>query len=232
MTDDPALADDAPDDDEPDDDDGGLHLSWPAFVAFVVVVALAAGVAGYLLAGRGDPEAGSVDVGFYRDMTIHHEQAVHMAQLQMLNGDDPTIRGIAQEIIILQSQQIGVMRNQLETWGHSAAERPEVSMAWMGMGTAPESMPGMATEEEMADLEAARGAVSDALFLELMAEHHRGGVHMGVYAEKEAGEASVRRLANRIARSQALEVNEFIGVAERLGLDVSIEPMEVPPLAQ
>ena len=218
------------DDEEEEAPGGGLHVPWPTFVVFVVVVALAAGVGGYFLAGAGDPGSGSVDVGFYQDMTVHHEQAVTMAQLEVLNGEDPTIKSMAQEIIILQSQQIGVMRNQLQSWGISPNERPEIAMAWMGMGTSPATMPGMATDAQMAELEAARGADADALFLDLMAEHHRGGVHMASYAQENAAVASVRRLANRIAYSQAKEINEFIRVADRAGLDVSIEPMEVPPL--
>lgn len=68
---------------------------------------------------------------------------------------------------------------------------------------------------------------ADALFLELMAEHHRGGIHMADYAADNASDPGARALAARMARNQAIEVNEYARTAERLGLDVDIEPVVV-----
>jgi uncharacterized protein (DUF305 family) len=88
-------------------------------------------------------------------------------------------------------------------------------------------MPGLATRDELRQLRDARGAAADALFLELMSEHHRGGVHMADYAYRNASTASVRELAQRMAYVQATEVNEFRDTAERNHIDASIEPQEV-----
>ena len=216
-------------DDEPGGP-GGLIVPWATFVALLVAVAMLGGVVGLLLTRDRHPGSDSVDVGFYQDMTTHHEQAVLMAQLGVFNSENQTVRSMAQEIIVLQSVQIGEMRTDLETWGHSTTERPDRAMEWMSMSVPYEEMPGMATEAELDALQAARGAEADALFLELMAEHHRGGIHMAQYAEAEAGEESVRLFANRMGRSQALEVNEFAALADDLGLGITIEETEVPPL--
>ena len=54
-------------------------------------------------------------------------------------------------------------------------------MAWMpdGDGSVVNGlMPGMATPEEMTKLRAATGKDLDVLFLELMRQHHLGGIHM------------------------------------------------------
>jgi uncharacterized protein (DUF305 family) len=44
-------------------------------------------------------------------------------------------------------------------------------------------MPGLLTKEQMDEISEARGADLDALFLDRMAEHHRGGIHMAEAAE-------------------------------------------------
>ncbi len=55
-----------------------------------------------------------------------------------------------------------------------------------------------------------------------MAAHHIGGVAMADLAADQARRADVRRLAATMARNQAIEVNEFRALAERIGLDVEI----------
>ena len=84
------------------------------------------------------------------------------------------------------------------------------------------------TDEQLDQLQAASGAELDAMFLDLMADHHRGGLHMSEYAFGNAGDAGVRELAARIARNQAGEINEYRALAERNGYDIDIEPASVP----
>ena len=58
-----------------------------------------------------------------------------------------------------------------------AAETDE-AMAWMGMPTPVDQMPGMATEAQLEELAASSGAAADELFVELMAAHHAAASHM------------------------------------------------------
>ena len=83
-------------------------------------------------------------------------------------------------------------------------------------------MPGLATAEQMQALRDATGADADALFLELMSEHHRGGVHMAAYAAAHAKDADVRALATVMARNQRIDIEEFRQTAERFGLQADI----------
>ena len=69
----------------------------------------------------------------------------------------------------------------------------------------------------------------EMLFLELMASHHRGGLHMAQEGAELASDDSVAALADRIARNQAGEINEYRMTAEARGLDVDIPPADVPP---
>ena len=162
-------------------------------------------LAGYFLRGAATPAADSVDVGFARDMSLHHEQAVQMASLVYDRSADPAIRSLAFDILTTQQGQIGIMSGWLDAWAvpwTSAGPR----MAWMGMPTEG-LMPGMATGEQMAALRAAQGKAADALFLQLMIPHHQGGVAMAADAAERAAEEPVRLLAASMVEAQSLEID-------------------------
>ena len=138
---------------------------------------------GYFVANAGSvPDENSADVGYLQDMITHHEQALTMAQYGLANGDSSEVKTFAREILLFQSYEIGLMENKLNSWGFSRQNRSETAMAWMGMGMPVESMPGLATDDQMNALALAEGLESDVIFLELMAAHHRGGADMGLAA--------------------------------------------------
>ena len=171
----------------------------------VAVLALAAGALGGYWRGRARvPAADSVDVGFARDMSLHHEQAVVMAGLIYDRTSDPAIRTLAFDILTTQQGQIGIMSGWLDAWGLPWTSS-EPRMAWMGMPTEG-LMPGMATGEQLAALRAADGDAADVLFLQLMIPHHQGGVAMATAAEN-ADQQVVRTLATSIVEAQQLEID-------------------------
>ncbi|MGL4174849.1 MAG: DUF305 domain-containing protein [Dermatophilaceae bacterium] len=173
------------------------------------------GAGAAILAGRA-PSDTSVDAGFARDMQTHHAQAVEMASLVRDRGDDEQLRLVAYDILTSQQQQMGQMYGWLVQWGlpQTASEPP---MAWMRRAghdmddmvptdrdTA--TMPGMATAEQLDQLEAADGVVAERLFLELMITHHRGGVDMADAARANAETTEVRALAAAISEAQEAEI--------------------------
>ncbi len=231
MTDHPDLA--AAGDTDERDTEGGDDVarrghSWGRLVVVAIVFCWLGGAIGWSIAQEPDTvEAGAVDTGFSLDMIAHHEQAVEMALVQLGNDGDPTIAGFAREIVIFQQYEIGRMDEVLRDAGVSRDDRGPTAMAWMGMAVPVEDMPGLASAAELEELRAATGPAADALFLELMADHHRGGVHMAAYAAANATDPGVRALATRMERNQSIEINEYGQTAERLGLDVDIEPITV-----
>lgn len=232
----PVSAPDAPDadadgGDEARADDGDPTsggLSRGRAIALALAFLWLGGAFGWSIAQRSDGvDPGSVDAGFYLDMIAHHDQAVEMALIELGGGEDPTVLDFAQEVIVFQRYEIGRMDEALRDWGVGREDRGETAMAWMGMAVPAASMPGLASDDEMQALRDAEGAAADALFLELMAEHHRGGIHMADYAAANASDPGVQALAARMARNQAIEVNEYARTADRLGFDVDIEPVVV-----
>jgi len=172
-------------------------------------------------AGAGTPAAGSVEVGFAHDMQAHHRQAVEMSTLVRDRTDDPDVRQLALDIALTQQQQAGQMFGWLETWGVGQG-RTEPVMAWMddvpgghaghgmdlpqgGLGSVAE-MPGMATAEQMARLEAADGVEAERVYLQLMATHHVAGVEMAEAGAEGAELPVVRRLASAMATGQQSEL--------------------------
>jgi uncharacterized protein (DUF305 family) len=221
-------ATDAGDDDELAEADLARRLGW-AKQAILAAALVFVGIAiGLVVARDRPPGEGSVDVGFLQDMLTHHDQALGVATLAVANGEDPTVRSYAREILVFQGYEIGVMTQTLDDWGYSRSGRSEQAMAWMDMPVPVEQMPGLLTDEQLDQLQAASGAELDALFLDLMADHHRGGLDMAEYAAVNAGDADVRELAARIARNQAGEINEYRALAERNGYDIEIDPASVP----
>jgi uncharacterized protein (DUF305 family) len=162
------------------------------------------------IGGSQTPTADSVDAGFSRDMARHHEQGVEMANLALDRSDDPAVRGLAFDISATQTNQTGRMQGWLSLWGlQPTGGHP---MAWMGEGGHAGHamglnglMPGMATEEELANLRGLSGTAFDVEFLRLMLRHHQGGTEMSEYAAEHAANAAVRDLADAIVTSQSAE---------------------------
>jgi uncharacterized protein (DUF305 family) len=191
----------------------------PAIVTVVALCALA-GAVGFVVGSGRPPARSSVDVGFLLDMSVHHEQGANMANLELINGGSEDVKVFAREILRDQSYEIGLMQFQLGDWGYTREEAGPTAMAWMGMPVPIDAMPGMATEQQLDELRAARGRDADALFLRLMIAHHQGAIHMASYAVDHVEDADVKLLARRIQHNQTLEVSELQNTAARLGISV------------
>ena len=165
-----------------------------------------------------EPDPSEVDIGFADDMRTHHLQGVAMSITYMEEGTDPLLRQIANEIILVQAGESRVLSQWLVDWGSPDLDL-DTAMGWMGMTPVPQTeQPGMATEEELAELEAAEGDELDDLFSRLMIAHHRGGQHMAQYTADNASETSVRDLAEAMVITQRSEIGELNLHRESLGL--------------
>ncbi|MFF7362110.1 DUF305 domain-containing protein [Streptomyces sp. NPDC008125] len=159
-------------------------------------------------AGRSAPADGSVDAGFARDMSVHHQQAVEMSFLVRDRTDDEDVRRLAYDIINTQANQRGMMLGWLEAWGlpKSSAVPP---MRWMGHTVTPHDgalMPGMATDTQLDALRAAKGEEAEVLYLRLMTAHHIAGAEMARAAADSATTEVIGNLATGMVRGQRSEI--------------------------
>lgn len=199
------------------------NLSPRGRIAAGVVLAILIAAIGYtagLLTPRNDtPGEGSAEVGFARDMSAHHAQAVEMGMIAYQNASTADVRTLGGDIAITQQGQIGMMQTWLKDWG-VGPNGTQPPMAWMPdgqRGLNGNLMPGMATREDVAKLKAATGKDADILFLQYMIRHHLGGIHMvdGVLAENPAPQ--VKELAQTMKNNQSTEVNVMKTMLSNLG---------------
>ncbi len=195
----------------------------PVRVAFVAALVFLARAVGFAIGERESPPGrGSVDVGFLYDMIGHHEQAVEMSHMELGRGSEQRIEAFAREILFFQGYEIGLMTQQLRSWGHRRDQPPGRAMAWMGHPVDRSEMPGMASKAQLDAFAAKQGREADATFVALMIEHHEGGVHMAEEAARRAGSDFVRELAGRTARQQRTEIREMELARDRLGLPTPV----------
>ena len=165
-------------------------------------------------------QPGPVDIGFSKDMAVHHDQAILMAVLAQPRAG-PAVQAIANGILLAQSNQIGAMRGWLQLWGETPAPTPE--MAWMAGAHIHSAMclpganghdghphmPGMALPEELNALWASHGDDFDVRFLQLMIRHHQGGIDMARYTANRATLPVVRQAAEVMVMEQVKDIAQM-----------------------
>ncbi|MFJ1651051.1 DUF305 domain-containing protein [Streptomyces sp. NPDC088337] len=167
------------------------------------------------------PVADSADAGFARDMAVHHQQAVEMSFVVRDRTTDTEVRRLAYDIAQTQANQRGMLLGWLDLW-----ELPKVSakppMAWMGMGGMPAGedgalMPGMATNTEMRELGELDGRQAEVFYLQLMTDHHKGGVHMAEGCVARCAVGVEKRLARGMVASQRSELRLMADMLKERG---------------
>lgn len=190
------------------------YIGWITGVTAAALVA--AGAITYAVAedsggaSPGTPAADSADAGFARDMAVHHQQAVEMSYIVRDRTKNTEVRRLAYDIAQTQANQRGMLLGWLDLWG-----LPKVSakppMSWMGMGGMPERgdgslMPGMATRAEMRKLATLNGEQAEVFYLQLMTDHHKGGVHMAEGCVARCTVGAEKNLARGMVNAQRSEL--------------------------
>ena len=121
----------------------------------------------------------TADIHFMSGMIGHHAQAIQMASWAPTHGAGPSVRTLCERIINAQRDEIGTMQQWLRDRQQPVPEASPMGMKMVMDGVEHTMlMPGMLTEEQMKQLDAARGKEFDKLFLTDMIQHHTGAVQM------------------------------------------------------
>ncbi|OKK08205.1 hypothetical protein AMK26_04070 [Streptomyces sp. CB03234] len=209
------------------------RTQWAAVTA-VVLALLFAGAATVASAGpetgggaAAAPAVDSADAGFARDMSVHHQQAVEMSFIVRDRTKDEEVRRLAYDIANTQANQRGMMLGWLDMWGLPKVTPGVEPMAWMGAhhgsaggstgGSADGLMPGMATAAQLDQLRAASGRQAEILYLRLMTEHHKGGVHMAQGCVDTCRPGVERDLAQGMVDAQESEIALMADLLKKRG---------------
>lgn len=201
-------------------DDADIVLPWwqhPVnILTLVVTAAILAGMVGWMVGDSGARvEHNEVDTGFLQDMRVHHEQAVLMGIIyRNLPDTEPGLRTVARAIVTGQSLEVGRMIQLLRQFGESEVNETDTAMVWMGMASGIDSMPGMASDDELDELGRLSGRAADELFVELMTEHHLGGIEMAEFAVANGANEEVELMAASMASAQRGEIAEMAGLLD------------------
>jgi uncharacterized protein (DUF305 family) len=145
------------------------------------------------------------DVDFMTGMIGHHAQALIMSDFAEPNGASPELQVLAARIINAQKDEIATMQRWLRLRGQDVPD----PMAAATDHAHHMHMPGMLSAEQLAELEAARGAEFDRLYLTYMIQHHQGAVTMveKLFSTDGAGQdEDAFRLATDINVDQITEI--------------------------
>ncbi len=140
------------------------------------------------------------DVHFMSGMILHHAQAILMAGWAPTHEANPSIRALCERIDVGQRDEIALMSRWLADRNQPVPD-PAHAM-----------MPGMLTDEQLAQLDQARGPEFDRLFLRFMIQHHEGAITMvnTLFASPGAGEEdNVYRMAANIFADQTTEIERM-----------------------
>jgi len=156
------------------------------------------------------PAYTAADVHFMSGMIYHHAQAVLIAGWAPSHDASQSLRALCERIVVGQRDEIALASRWLRA-RHEAV--PEVDpahamMPGMDHGT---MMPGMLTAEQLAQLDAARGAEFDRLFLTFMIQHHQGAITMvNELFSRGGGEDEVAyRFASDVFADQTTEIDRM-----------------------
>lgn len=220
------------------EDDGDLAPSspprrpnrtqWAAITAVALALLFAGGAVTVASAEREEapatPGTLSADAGFARDMAVHHQQAVEMSFIVRDRTGNEEVRRLAYDIANTQANQRGMMLGWLDLWGLPKIESGVEPMTWMGMGGSGDTgpldgalMPGMATNAQLDELRAASGREAEILYLKLMTEHHRGGVHMAEGCVQRCSVDIERNLAQGMVDAQKSEMRLMADMLAKRG---------------
>jgi uncharacterized protein (DUF305 family) len=169
-------------------------------------------------------------------MIHHHAQAILISRWAPTHGASPAVQRLTARIINAQTDEINLMqtwlrdRNQAPPLVDSAGTVTMPAMAGMSpdahaahgahAGHGGMSMPGMLSDAQLRELDAARGEEFDRLFLTYMMAHHRGAVTMvkTLFQSPGAGQdETVFKFAADVEVDQSTEIKRMLTMLLEMG---------------
>lgn len=138
------------------------------------------------------------EIKFMQEMIAHHQGAVEMAQLVPSHTTRPELIKLSEAIISSQKGEIAQMTDWLATWYNT---KPLASSM-----DAPGMMQMMSG---MSELQAAKGAAFDKLFMQMMIPHHASAIAMAKLIPGRTQRTQLIDIGQAIISSQSSEIQEM-----------------------
>ncbi len=165
------------------------------------------------------------DIDFMSGMIHHHAQAIVISRWAATHGAGAAVQRLTARIINAQNDEITLMQHWLRDRLQPVPEVDSLGRVTMlpaagdahaghgGHGDHGAAMPGMLTDAQLRELDAARGPEFDRLFLTYMIQHHRGAVQMvrTLFASHGAGQdETIFKFAADVEVDQSTEIRRML----------------------
>ncbi|WP_327181001.1 DUF305 domain-containing protein [Streptomyces sp. NBC_01334] len=151
------------------------------------------------------------DVSFAQGMTLHHRQALEMAELAADRASSAGVKSLASRIEKAQGPEIRTIGGWLTSWGEDVpASSGSTTESMPGMNhSAGSGLPGMMDGSDMDELDKASGTDFDTMFLTMMIDHHEGAVAMATTEKSKGAYGPATSLADAVITAQTAEIAEM-----------------------
>ncbi|MCC9707654.1 DUF305 domain-containing protein [Streptomyces sp. MNU76] len=146
-----------------------------------------------------DDSPNSADFDYARMMIQHHAQALEMTELAPGHAKSTQVKRIAERISAAQRPEIEAMEGWLQANGDDGQDTSHDH----------DTMPGMATEDQLKQLGTLDGKKFDQLFLKLMITHHEGAITMATDVKAQGNNILIEEMADDVIAQQTTEISRM-----------------------
>jgi len=140
---------------------------------------------------------GDFDIDFANMMVEHHQSALDMAQVEVSQGKDETMKSKAQEILTKQKKEQQELKDFVSGYKPSGMKHGEGEMQ---KGTS-KMMDKMKSMQMTGDV--------DKDFATMMSSHHEDGISMAKMELKNGMSDKLKQMAQKIVDDQQKDIKEF-----------------------
>lgn len=144
------------------------------------------------------PMTNDPEIDFSKMMIMHHQGAINMANVQLQDGKNDSLKRTAQKIITEQQMEIQQFQTILAT-----LTKDNTDMEYMM-----EQMEGMKKMDKAIDVQLITGDI-DNDFATLMIWHHQSAIDDASGYLHHGNNAQLKTIANNIIKAQTIEIQEL-----------------------
>lgn len=140
---------------------------------------------------------GDFDIDFANTMVEHHQSALDMAQVELSQGKDETMKAKAQEIITKQKKEQQELKDFVQSYKPSGMKH--------GEGDLQKSMSKMMDKMKTMQM----SGDTDKDFATMLASHHEDGINMAKMEVKNGMSYKLKQMAQKSIDDQQKDIEEF-----------------------